>query len=466
MRKTVQLLAVLIAALYCSSAYAAVDPYDVIESDPAEGYVTSLQHFTITFADLPVLVNTSAIPTLQKGGGATIEGHMSPGADGKSVIIDFDECCTASGDYFLNIPENSLTVNGQNLLPVTLRYMIAGDANSFYEQITVDPAEGIVESLQNFTVSFPEYIGEIAYGSKATLRNEKNGKTYRAEMYAVGYTVLVYFPEEITKPGNYTLTIPEGSVIIYTLDNDVEELNFHYTIEGEEEDPLYDQITINPAEGWTVGLQNFTITFPEAVDGIASGSKATLTCTTNGHTYQTDMTVQGHDVMVNFPNEIVEPGDYTLNIPEGSVIINSINEDIAELNFHYSIKGEDTSEYTVNPPEGEVYLLQNFTIAYGTPVEVNENAIPVLVNDITGETYECHLLEIGGNAFIYKEYPLSTLGSYTHDQPRDDVPLHRCREGILCAHRHREHARGRDAPVSAHGLCDQGSGEGRQCTRG
>lgn len=416
MRKTVQLLAMLLAVLYGSSAYAAVDPYEALEVTPAEGFVTSLQHFTITFGGLPVVVNTSAIPTLQKGGGATLEGHMSQGTDGKSVIIDFDVCCTASGDYYLNIPENSLTVNNLTLLPLTLRFSILGDANSFYEQITVDPAEGVVESLQNFTVSFPEYIGEIDYGSQATLTNTKTGTTYQAEMFEVGYNVLIYFPEEVTRPGNYTLTIPANSVIIYTVDFDVHELNFNYTIEGDDQQSFYDQITIDPAEGSVIGLQNFTITFPETVNGVVSGSKATLTKST-GESYQADMTTSGHDVMVNFAEEITALGDYTLTIPEASLHFDSLNDDLEELNFHYSIKAQEVMGYTINPPEGEVYILQNFTIAYGTPVEVNEDAKPFLVNDETGATYDCNLIEIGGNALVYKEYPLSVLGNYTLHVP-------------------------------------------------
>ena len=407
----------LMAVLYGSTALAAVDPYETMQITPAEGTVTSLQHFTITFADMPVVVSDNATPTLQKGGGVTLEGHMSLSADGKTVFSDFDENSTAPGDYYLNLPENSLTVNGVVLLPLTLRYNISGDSDSFYEQISVNPPEDTVQSLQNFTVSFPAYIGEINYGSKATLRNDNNGITYQAEMFAVGYNVLIYFPSEVTKNGNYTLTIPAGSVIIYTLGYDVEELNFHYTIEGGEEDSFYDHITINPVEGNAISLQNFTITFPEAVDGIASGSKASLTNITSGATLQAAMTASGNDVMVNFPTEVTELGNYRLTIPEGSLTFNSMNEGIAELTFLYSIKSINQSEFTINPPEGEVYLLQNFTIAYGTPVQVNEDALPVLVNDETGETYECHLLEIGGNAFIYKEYPLSILGNYTLHVP-------------------------------------------------
>ena len=230
MKQTVQFLTLLAALLFSTSAFAAVDPYTALAVTPAEGEVTSLQHFVITFADLPVTVNENAVPTLEKGGGATYEGTMRAGDDGTSVIVDFDVCCTASGEYYLNFPENSLTVNNQRLLPITLHFYIVGDMDSFYEQITIDPAEGEVESLQDFVISVPEYIGEIDYGSMATLTNNTTGAIYQTEIYGVNFHVMAYFPDEITEPGEYTLTIPYGAIIIYTLPDDVHELNFHYTI--------------------------------------------------------------------------------------------------------------------------------------------------------------------------------------------------------------------------------------------
>ena len=222
----------IMAVCYSTTALAAVDPYDVMQVTPAEGDVTSLQHFTITFADLPVTVKDNAVPTLEKGGGATVEGTMRLDADGKTVLIDFEECFTVPGHYFLNIPESSLVVNGQTLLPLTLRFIIPVTPESFYEQITIDPAEGVVESLQNFTVSLPLMVGEIEYGMEAKLTNTTTGETWSADMYDVRYNVLMYFPDEVTTPGEYVLTIPTGAIIIYTLGEDVHELNFHYTIAG------------------------------------------------------------------------------------------------------------------------------------------------------------------------------------------------------------------------------------------
>lgn len=422
MRKTLLFLAVLMTLVYCPAVHAAVDPYEVMAVTPAEGTVTSLQHFTITFGGLPVTVTQGAIPTLQKGGGATLEGHMSLDDDGQTLYIDFDQNCTAGGDYYLNIPENALTVNGQRLLPLTLRFNIAIDADSFHSQITVDPAEGTVERLQNFTISFPKYIGGIGYNGRATLRHEPSGRTYQAALNAASYNVMAYFPDEVTKPGDYTLTIPAGAVEFYTVDFDVQELTFHYTIEGEVE-LFYDLITINPAEGTVSSLEQFTISLPETVDAIAAGSQAMLTNATNGATYPAAMTAAGHDVTVDLGQEITTPGEYTLTIPEASLIVNALGEDVAELNFHYTIKSPDTAAYTINPPEGEVYMLQNFTIDYGTTVAVDENARPILVNDETGEAYDCHLIEIGGNAFVYKEYPLSVVGSYTLHVPAACIEL-------------------------------------------
>ena len=412
----------MMAVLYSTSVLAAVDPYEALEVTPAEGVVTSLQHFTITFADLPVEVNEQAIPSLEKGGGATIEGTMRADADGTTVLVDFDVCSTASGHYFLHLPEGSLKVNGQRLLPLTLRFSIEGDLESFYNQITVDPAEGDVESLQNFTISFPQYVGEINYGSKAVLTNNTTGSTFEAEMYDVGFNVLVYFPNEIYEAGDYTLKIPAGSVIFYTMDETVRELNFNYTI-ADHGQALYDQITINPAEGHVQSLRDFIITFPELVNGIAPGSEATLTNTTTGATYQAAMGAYGYDVTVNFGQDITADGRYVLSIPAASVITNSFGNNMHELRFNYTIATGDMPSCTINPPEGELYRLQNFTIDYEPDVIVDENALAILSNDDTGTAYECNFIEIGGNAFIYMNYPLDIVGHYTLHVPAGSIEV-------------------------------------------
>ena len=140
------------------SAQAVVDPYTVMEITPAEGDVTSLQNFTITFGGLPVTVNENAIPTLDKGANMTQAGHMRTDDDGTTVIVEFPDCWTASGQYFLNLPEGSIVVNGQTLLPLTLRYNINGTIDEFYSQITINPAEGEVTGLKDFNIYFLQLL--------------------------------------------------------------------------------------------------------------------------------------------------------------------------------------------------------------------------------------------------------------------------------------------------------------------
>ena len=94
MKLTVRLLFLLISGLCCMSAQAVVDPYTVMEITPAEGDVTSLQNFTITFGGLPVTVNENAIPTLDKGANMTQAGHMRTDDDGTTVIVEFPDCWT------------------------------------------------------------------------------------------------------------------------------------------------------------------------------------------------------------------------------------------------------------------------------------------------------------------------------------------------------------------------------------
>ena len=178
MKQTLRLLAVFVMLMTSNALAWAVDPMDVIEITPAEGTVTSLQSFTITFGDLSVVVNEDAIPTLQKGGGETYDGGMMADDEGTTVFIDFEERLTDAGQYTLTIPDGAIEVDGVPLYSMSFHYTIQSSADTFYDQITIDPAEGEVESLQNFTLTFPAYVGEITYGSKATLKNTTTGNSW------------------------------------------------------------------------------------------------------------------------------------------------------------------------------------------------------------------------------------------------------------------------------------------------
>ena len=434
MRRIVQFFTMLMMVVcYSATAYAVVDPYEVMQVTPAEGNVTSLQHFTITFADLPVRVAENAVPTLEKGGGATVEGTMRVGADGKTVIIDFEEAYTTPGHYFLNIPEESLIVNNQTLLPLSLRFIIPVTPESFYEQITIDPAEGVVESLQSFTLSLPLMVGEIEYGMKATLTNTTTGESWRSEMYDVRYNVIMYFPEEVTAPGNYVLTIPAGAIIIYTLGEQVHELNFNYTITGGGPVDPYEVMQVTPAEGNVTSLQNFTITFAGLPVTVAEDAVPTLE-KGGGATVEGTMRVgaDGKTVIIDFEEAYTTPGHYFLNIPEESLIVN--NQTLLPLSLRFIIPVTPESFYeqiTIDPAEGVVESLQSFTLSLPLMVgEIEYGMKATLTNTTTGESWRSEMYDVRYNVIMYFPEEVTAPGNYVLTIPAGAIIIYTLGEQV------------------------------------
>ena len=434
MRRTVQLLAMLIIAVcYSAMAFAAVDPYEVMQVTPAEGNVTSLQHFTITFADLPVTVDESAVPTLEKGGGSTAEGSMRLDADGKTVIIEFEECYTTPGHYFLNIPDGSLVVNGQPLLPLSLRFIIPVTPESFYDQITIDPAEGVVESLQAFTLSLPLMVGEIEYGMEATLTNTTTGESWKSEMYDVRYNVIMYFPEEVTAPGEYVLTIPAGAIIIYTLGEQVHELNFNYTIAGGGPVDPYEAMQVTPAEGNVTSLQNFTITFGNLPVTVDENAVPTLE-KGGGSTAEGTMRVgaDGKSVIIEFEESYTAGGHYFLNIPDGAIVVNG--QPLLPLSLRYVIPVTPETFYeqiTIDPAEGVVESLQAFTLSLPLMVgEIEYGMEATLTNTTTGESWKSEMYDVRYNVIMYFPEEVTAPGEYVLTIPAGAIIIYTLGEQV------------------------------------
>lgn len=200
----------------------AVNIYELISINPAEGEVESLQNFQITFGGEVVTVNEDIFPTLdgQDGGIAVSE-------DGKTVSIDFEEAVTAAGNYQLDIPAGAILYNGIALDPLAFRYTIKG------ADYTIDPAEGNVEKLENFTITFNNYMVELnTEQAQAILFNEENEAEIQATgIYDIagGTKVYITFPE-VNTPGNYQLIIMDASIQKLIDSSYLPELTFNYTI--------------------------------------------------------------------------------------------------------------------------------------------------------------------------------------------------------------------------------------------
>ena len=198
--------------------------YEKIAIDPEDHSTQeSLQNFTLTFGGQEVTVNAEVKPTIGEA-----EGEIVLNEDG-SVSISFAEAITAPGDYTLDIPEGAILYNGEAIDPLSFVYTIAGAAD-----FTIDPAPGVVESLENFTVTFSYYIE--APEATAYLFNRETEEEIPATVYeGAGKSLTVMLSEPVTTPGEWQLNI-EG---VTDMDGTPIELIFDYTIKSSEPDMSY-----------------------------------------------------------------------------------------------------------------------------------------------------------------------------------------------------------------------------------
>ena len=141
---------------------------------------------------------------------------------------------------------------------ISVEYKIipAEPAGAFdYEKITIDPAEGQVTQLYNFTFSFG---GQDVTVNEDALLNLTNTDTDEVvaeagiELNNDG-TVSVGLSDKVTAAGKYTLNIPENA--IFFNGKSLDPLAFQYTIAGEVEQPVSDEAIFDfEANEWNHAL--------------------------------------------------------------------------------------------------------------------------------------------------------------------------------------------------------------------
>ena len=197
----------------------------LIAITPAEGQVESLENFVISLGGQEVTVNEDALITLV-GDNETIDGGIELLSEG-TVSVGLADKVTTPGNYTLNIPENAIFFNGTSLDPLSFKYTIGTPA-----EYTIDPAEGEVESLSTFTITFNNYMVEETDEAAAILFNTETEAEVEGYVYAIGGGKAAYISlaQEVTTPGTYQLIILDGSLKKTIDDSFLPELAFDYTI--------------------------------------------------------------------------------------------------------------------------------------------------------------------------------------------------------------------------------------------
>ncbi len=233
--------------------------YEAIAIDPYPGEVKELEEFVITFGDQSVTIDEDAVVTLTKPGDRegefeiVDEGLLELRKEG-GVLVVLSDKVTASGVYTLNIDKGSIFYNGESLVPLSFGpYRIA------MPDYEINPVEGTYDKLENFTITFNNYMVEGTDGDEVivTFANLETSQEQNLTGYVIGgKSLYITLGEEFNINGNYALTVPKGQ-LRKTLDGEaVAELYFEYTIEGGVDPVEEDALVVLPEgvepEDWTI----------------------------------------------------------------------------------------------------------------------------------------------------------------------------------------------------------------------
>lgn len=192
--------------------------------DPAEGEVTSLSSIDIIFDDYTTVGAGSGKATMTVDGGESI---VLPDAE---FGVEFNEMIqpltkssevtiTEAGTYVITFPAGYFNLGdaGDPSPEFSLTYTIAGTVEPKLN-ITVDPAEGKVESLDEVEITFIDYISASAGSGKATLTIDGGEPVilpdaeWGVELNAMKQKVTN--GDAYTATGTYVISFPEGYFLL------------------------------------------------------------------------------------------------------------------------------------------------------------------------------------------------------------------------------------------------------------
>jgi hypothetical protein len=219
------------------------DPEATLEALSGAIQVTYTDFEKVGFSNGPFMV------AVKDAEGETVGSFEASIPGFKNIVqieIDEEDAITTSGNYYLTIPAGAVyglatTDEGEDTMlgAVDLTFFVGKDFKA-----TIDPAEGVVESLSEFTVTFADAEKVKAsdearpadYPYYATVSEDGTiKKVKQMTAYALGTSntiTLKISGEAVTEAGNYAIVVPAA---FYTVDGYQvkDDLKFFYTIEAQ-----------------------------------------------------------------------------------------------------------------------------------------------------------------------------------------------------------------------------------------
>ena len=389
--------------------------------------------------------------TISVNGETVANGSVGFISSGNLVFYTNNSDLTAPGEYTVTIPAGALTVEGtSNTEAITAVYTI--EANYFEGAEFIEPVPGVVTSLGDFRVYLPNKGGKNA-DVNASLITISNGETTVNANTGFNYSEgFVFYADEITAPGVYTVTVPAGAVTVDGKAN-TEAIVAEYTIEAPAKPELDLSYTVTPESGSEIELPatvTFIYTDEVALYQLVESGEGVVALYDESGNKVADYDLGGlfdepaNEFYVNITSTDLTAGEYTLVIPAGVIEFNDVNYTEVygvnpEMTVKYIVKGGETPtppvedfDYVVTPEAGS-------TLAETTTVVVKYSDA-IMVWSVNGVASEAYLLNEEGekvatydlNYFydnnissVYAEVTLGMLvsGKYTFHIPAGVIEL-------------------------------------------
>lgn len=277
---------------------------------------------------------------------------------------------------------------------------------SHYDVLSTTPADnGTVKSISKVVVSFNGDLDNPDASADLSLKNEAgesvatprqfyttdldNDNTYEA--------LVIEYEEPVTAAGNYTLTIPEGTVFGF---NDPTEGNaelvLHFTVDPNYVAPLgVVDLTLDPDGSAELDAKDFTdISINLSETGLSTNATSLTITNPDGSTQEADLASGVLAMGVAKVQGIVaeEAGQYTLTIPEGTFFDEEYANTSGESGKRNLLKEVN---YTVKASEGPVGPIEKAEITSavltvdGTPYDLT--ATPSIEKITANSTIELGL---------------------------------------------------------------------------
>lgn len=400
---------------------------------PDQGEVGTLQTFYLEVPDCYVDLGTGDKSTLVNYATGEVVGSgkfdfIDPGEQGyddnSTVKLVLEKKIAEPGTYVLTVAPASINVDYSYDNPeLKYLYTVTGKEDPVIPDpepefpaidnpgISIDPAQGVVESLAMFTVTFfdEDMIFIDGYMPEVDLKDEATGDIVTSGFMEEGNNsneVAIWLDEEVTADGTYLLVIPGG--YISSMDEEyVDDINFRYRIGADPEKPeIFDNpgFTMDPAQGVVPSMRQFVIAYSEAgcldydselVKDIALTDQKTgeKICGVTVDENPEDDTYTS--LIITLDQTVTAAGTYVLDIPEGAFYDYFVpSEPLPASKWLYIIEGSEEPEFkpfenegvVITPEQGKYTSLESFTLVFDIQMPaINYTKEITLVDNASGE---------------------------------------------------------------------------------